>query len=241
MTLGTWASLALIALSGPALLLLASRVNAALALTSLVRQRLAYLGAALVYAIAVWLGCRLMVPGHGDVLRIGELSAPVTGLGWLGVGEADTWGTLLLTIGGIVTVVTAVTLWLQVGRPAAVRPSSLLADLPVAVVLAMLNASIEELLFRVVLIESTAPAVAAGALSATNVALVSALTFGLPHWFGYPSGPIGALLAGFLGWLACTATLQTGGIAWAWVLHVVLDIVIFNIVIAAARAPTRNQ
>lgn len=48
MTLGTWAALAIIALSGPVLLLLARRVNAALALTSLVRQRLAYLGVALV-------------------------------------------------------------------------------------------------------------------------------------------------------------------------------------------------
>ena len=58
---------------------------------------------------------------------------------------------------------------------------------------------------------------------------------------GHPGGPLGALLAGILGWLAATATIQTGGIAWAWSLHVILDVVILTVVLAIGRVPLRSR
>lgn len=103
---------------------------------------------------------------------------------------------------------------------------------PWAVLLALLNATNEELIFRVAFIEGLAPSLTVGAVSATAVAVISGLLFGLPHWAGKPGGPFGVLLAAFMGWLAATATIQTGGITWAWLLHIALDIVILTTVIA---------
>ncbi len=188
-------TLLLVGLSGLALLWIARRTGG---------RRARHQAQALVLALAVWGVARLM-PGQGrPVALIGDLAAPVRGLGWMGVGDGETWGTLLLTTGAIIVAVTGVTLWLQVGRGSGVRGRVLLGALPAAVPLSLLNATTEELIFRVGLVQGVPPAV---------------------------------VLAGFLGWLACTATVQTGGIGWAWALHAVLDVVILSIVIAAERSP----
>ncbi len=42
-------------------------------------------------------------------------------------------------------------------------------------------------------------------------------------------------MAGFLGWLLATSMLQTGGIAWAWGIHFLQDVVILVILIAGAH------
>ena len=220
--LATLLTVLLVGASGPALLVLARRTG---------RRRATYQALALALAVVVWAWARLM-PGPGrPVALLGDLAAPVHGLGWMGVSDGDSWGTLLLTTGSIIVAVTGVTLWLQVGRRAGLAGRSLIAALPAAVALSLLNATSEELIFRAALLQGVTPAV----LGVGSLALVSGLLFGLPHYGGHPGGPVGVALAGFLGWLACTATLQTGGLAWAWTLHVVLDVVILTIVLAAER------
>jgi hypothetical protein len=223
----------LVALAGPVLLWLGawSRRGSG----TIVGEQLRYQAAAVPFAVAVWLLVRLLVPDHGSVGLVGDLTAPVQHLGWLGVGDADQWSTLLLTVGSIIVVVTAGVVWLQTGRGSGVGPADLAKALPWAFAIALLNATNEELIFRVALIEGLAPSLGAGIITATVVALISGLLFGLPHWRGHPGGPAGAVLAGFLGWLAATATIQTGGIAWAWSLHVVLDVVILTVVLASGR------
>jgi hypothetical protein len=42
-------------------------------------------------------------------------------------------------------------------------------------------------------------------------------------------------MAGFLGWLMATSMIQTGGIAWAWGIHFLQDVVILVILIAGAE------
>lgn len=116
------------------------------------------------------------------------------------------------------------------------RGRVLLGALPAAVPLSLANATSEELIFRVALLQGIPATVPATVLGAGGVAIASGILFGLPHYGGRPGGAVGVVLAGFLGWLACTATLQTGGIGWAWVLHVVLDVVILGVVIAAERS-----
>ncbi len=221
--LATALTLLVVGLSGLALLWIARRAG---------RRRARYQAQALVLALAVWGIARLM-PGQGrPVTLLGELSAPVRGLGWMGVGDGETWGTLLLTTGAIIVLVTGVTLWLQVGRGSGLVGRVLLGALPAAALLSLANATTEELIFRVALLQGVPDTV----LGAGGLALVSGILFGLPHYGGRPGGAVGVVLAGFLGWLACTATLQTGGIGWAWVLHVVLDVVILGVVIAAERS-----
>lgn len=69
-----------------------------------------------------------------------------------------------------------------------------------------------------------------------TVALISGLLFGIPHYFGHPGKLAGVVLAGFLGWLMSLSVLQTGGIAWAWTVHFVQDVVIFTMLFAVAAA-----
>jgi hypothetical protein len=52
--------------------------------------------------------------------------------------------------------------------------------------------------------------------------------FGLPHYFGTPSGVIGVLMAGFLGWLLAMSLVETQGIFLAWAIHFVQDVVIIT-------------
>lgn len=58
---------------------------------------------------------------------------------------------------------------------------------------------------------------------------MSALVFGLPHYFGTPGGVVGSLMAGFLGWLLAKSIQETGGIFWAWLIHFIQDVVILGV------------
>jgi membrane protease YdiL (CAAX protease family) len=58
--------------------------------------------------------------------------------------------------------------------------------------------------------------------------MISGALFGVPHWFGRPSGIIGVILAAFLGWFLMLSVIQTGGLGWAIVIHFVQDIVIMT-------------
>ena len=104
----------LVALAGPALLWLGawSRRGS----HAVVTTQLRYQAVAVPFAVGVWLLVRLLVPDHGSVSLVGDLAAPVQGLGWMGVGDGDQWSTLLLTTGSFIVVVTAVVVWLQIGR-----------------------------------------------------------------------------------------------------------------------------
>ena len=63
----------------------------------------------------------------------------------------------------------------------------------------------------------------------------SAVVFGLPHYFGTPSGIVGALIAGFLGWLLATSLVETQGLLIAWAIHFVQDVVIITSMILMSR------
>ncbi|AHF00172.1 hypothetical protein THITH_11215 [Thioalkalivibrio paradoxus ARh 1] len=64
--------------------------------------------------------------------------------------------------------------------------------------------------------------------------LISAIAFGAPHLRGMPNGLIGAIMAGFLGWLLAKSVIETHGIFWAWFIHFVQDVVIFSAFVMAA-------
>jgi len=96
------------------------------------------------------------------------------------------------------------------------------------VVVSVLNALFEEVVFRGVFFDAIeAPCGDWVAVAAT------AAIFGYAHMHGYPSGPLGALLAGIyglaLGWLRVV----TGGIGLPVIAHITADATIF---IIAARS-----
>lgn len=65
--------------------------------------------------------------------------------------------------------------------------------------------------------------------------LLTSTQFGLGHWFGHPPGPTGVLLTGIGGFVLATSILDTGGIAWAWILHGIQDVLVYVILVMANK------
>ncbi len=61
------------------------------------------------------------------------------------------------------------------------------------------------------------------ALGPQQALWLQATFFGLVHWAGNPSGPLGVLLAGFLGWFLGKSVLETRGLAIAVTSHCLLN------------------
>jgi membrane protease YdiL (CAAX protease family) len=87
----------------------------------------------------------------------------------------------------------------------------------------MANAFSEEAIFRIGIVSPLY-----GILSVSIIVLISGVVFGLPHYFGMPSGILGALMAGFLGWLLAMSLVETQGLLIAWAIHFVQDVVIIT-------------
>ncbi|MBM4072863.1 MAG: CPBP family intramembrane metalloprotease [Planctomycetes bacterium] len=125
------------------------------------------------------------------------------------------------------------------------QTSQLAARIPVApfgnVVLAgvcfsIVNAAMEELVFRGVLYESLARD-----WGATAAIVVTAAIFGLAHVHGYPPGPLGGILAAGFGIALGILRWWTGGLALAIACHVLADATIFGLLAAAGAFATRIQ
>ncbi len=191
--------------------------------------------AAMVGRSALWLiPCALMaltLLGSGlrrrDVfVAVGDLRAPSRLARWL---PAWSWARL----GPVLVLVFAAGLSIQLAftvEPNLSLLGRVLPALPWALAFAALNAAQEEFRFRAVLLARLVPAV-----GASQALLATSVLFGLAHWFGHPSGPSGVLLAGFAGWIWGRSMLDTGGSAWAWLIHAAQDVVIF-LAIAMAHA-----
>jgi membrane protease YdiL (CAAX protease family) len=109
---------------------------------------------------------------------------------------------------------------LSVMRGAAIR--QIFNVLPRALAFGLVNAAQEEFRFRAVLLARALPSLGSGQGLA-----MTAVFFGLGHYFGHPSGPSGAVLAGVAGWLLGETMLGTGSFLPPWLMHVALDILIF--------------
>jgi membrane protease YdiL (CAAX protease family) len=92
---------------------------------------------------------------------------------------------------------------------------------------AMLNAIVEEVIWRGALWESCRASFGhAAALVLTST------SFGLAHFHGFPSGVLGIGLATIYGFMMGTIRWRSAGIFWPWIAHVFADVVIFTLVAA---------
>ena len=159
----------------------------------------------------------------------GDLNAPVTEFGYLGATSSDRWVAFALTFAIVMALVTGVVVWFQAGRK--IGPKTLLRAMPIAVLFSVFNALTEEVIFRAALVQGLGQVFQPWA-----IALLSALIFGTLHYFGMPGKIPGVLMAGFMGWLLTFAVVQSGGIFWAWFIHLIQDIIILTIVYGKERA-----
>jgi len=154
-------------------------------------------------------------------LRIGNMSAPANPIPWLGIRQSLRWtvfGPILLAVFGV-----ALPLFLYFTlRPNFAAAHRVVQFLPWILATAVLNAANEEFQFRCILLAHLRNAVVPA-----EAILLTAVLFGIGHYYGQPSGPIGVVMAGFAGWIWGKSMIETRGFGWAFLIHMVQDIVIF--------------
>lgn len=151
----------------------------------------------------------------------GDLRSPIRPVPWLGFPKPDSW----VSFGGQYGIYLAAGTGLVLFLTSGVRfggVSNLLAVLPAVLLMAALNAFNEEFLYRSVVISALEPIV-----GTRQVWYLSALFFGIAHFWGVPSGWLGILLASFMGWILSKAMLETRGFFWSWWIHFLQDVAIF--------------
>mgnify|MGYP003382630463 FL=1 len=177
------------------------------------------------------LGCAsLLAPENFKVFfRLGNLDARISPVAWLGINGTESWRQIALVMGFWITAATGIYMALGLWRAGA-KLSALPSVLLWVLFFSALNAFSEEAIFRLAIV---APLY--GKLTVSTILLISAALFGVPHYFGTPSGIPGVLMAGFLGWLLALSLIETQGLLVAWALHFVQDVVIIGSTILITR------
>ena len=160
-------------------------------------------------------------------LARGDLAAPAQPIPFLGLRKSIPWtvfGPAVLVVFGV-----ALPLFLYFTvHPDFHANGRIIHFLPWILLIAALNAANEEFQFRNVLLAHLRNAV-----SPAEAVLLTAVLFGIGHYYGQPSGPIGVVMAGFAGWIWARSMIETRGSAWAFLIHFVQDIVIYCFLAAA--------
>lgn len=160
-------------------------------------------------------------------LTRGNLSAPAQPVPFVGLRRPIPWtvfGPALLVVFGV-----ALPLFLYfMVYPDFTDRGRILSCLPWILLLAALNAANEEFQFRSVLLAHLR-----NVISPAEGALLTAVLFGLGHYYGQPSGPLGVAMAGIAGWFWARSMIETRGFVWAFFIHMVQDIVILSFLAVA--------
>lgn len=95
--------------------------------------------------------------------------------------------------------------------------------MPLVLLVSATNSWSEEIFSRFVIVAGLD-----GKLKPATICWISAVIFGIPHFFGTPSGLFGVVMSGLLGWLMAKSVIETKGIGWAVFIHFLQDVVIFG-------------
>lgn len=130
-------------------------------------------------------------------------------------------------LGGMVVIT-----WLMGSHPSPGQLAGAAPLLPLILLFAACNSFGEELSYRGALLAGLE-----GPLGGTQALAISAVYFGLAHFYGVPYGVAGVLLSAWMGWLLGKSMLETRGLFWPWLIHVCLDTVIFAFMAIGSIAP----
>jgi uncharacterized protein len=100
---------------------------------------------------------------------------------------------------------------------------SFFAMLPLVLLFSATNAWSEEIFGRFVIVVGLH-----GKINPVTICWISAIIFGLPHFFGTPSGVFGVIMSGLLGWLLAKSVIETKALGWALLIHFLQDVIIFG-------------
>jgi uncharacterized protein len=164
----------------------------------------------------------ILSPSSRQFLSIGQVKAIAHQEKWLGINGRSTWLSNALQLLLFISIPTAVFMSLGVYYTGSLQGFQE-GFIPWIILFSLTNSLAEELIFRFVLVGGLVDR-----YSSRTVLLCSAVLFGLPHYWGYPSGVVGVLMSGLLGYVLCKATIETKGLSIAWLIHFVQDLIIFT-------------
>jgi len=157
-------------------------------------------------------------------LAKGNLSAPAEPIPWLGIRRGMiTWGRLSVFSAFAIAIGTLLLTMLTVtGFSRSADLGRLTSQLPAVIGLALINSLAEGLMFRNAVLGSLRHM-----LPKSHALLIAAGFFGMAHYYGAPSGVVGVLMSGVLGWYLSRSMYETGGLVAPWIIHFMQDVVIF--------------
>jgi len=157
--------------------------------------------------------------------RKGNISAEILPEPIVGIKPKPTenWFHLGLNFAVVISVVTAIVIYFQLIRGNGISIGSVIKVLPFSIIFALSNSFVEESITRLAVV-----VVLKDVLKDKTIPFISALIFGIVHYWGNPGGIPGVIVAGFLGWLLTKSIIETKGIFWAWLIHFLQDVIIFS-------------
>lgn len=157
-----------------------------------------------------------------SILSIGNLSAVGEELKIFGIKKGDSWLKTGVSLSIFISLATGIFMYFQL-KGQTIDYSLLKTGFLWIVLFSLTNSFSEEMIFRVGI---NAPLT--NLLSPNKIFLISAVIFGVAHFQGMPSGIIGVILAGLLGYVLSKSIHETNGIFWAWLIHFLQDIIIIG-------------
>ncbi|MFL6521019.1 MAG: CPBP family intramembrane glutamic endopeptidase [Chthoniobacterales bacterium] len=158
----------------------------------------------------------------------GNPAAPAHSIGFLGLRKPVPWTWVGPAVIAIFALALAPYLYLTV-HPNFRVSGRILRTLPWSLAVATLNAASEEFQFRCVPLAHLR-----GVFRPAENVLLTAVFFGVGHYYGQPSGPLGVVMAGFAGWIWARSMIDTRGSVWAFFIHMAQDVVIFTFLAVGA-------
>ena len=155
-------------------------------------------------------------------LALGKINSPVEPSRLLGMKKPEPWtriGSIFAVVFTVATLMFLVATW-KISSDAFLNAVPLI---PAALFIASINAFNEEFTLRAAPLSTLTPAV-----GEKQSNLITAVNFGLGHFYGVPNGLPGVLLSTFLGWFLGKSLLETKGFFWAWLIHFLPDVIIFT-------------
>ena len=143
-------------------------------------------------------------------LAKGKIDAPAEPSRLIGMKRPQPWtriGTIFVVVFGIGTFLSS----LLSSHPLLSTFVQALPLVPVAILIAAINAFNEEFTLRAAPLSKLCPAT-----GRHNSLWITTVFFGLGHFYGVPPGVLGVILSSFLGWFIGKSLLETKGFFWAW-------------------------
>ena len=163
-------------------------------------------------------------------LTKGKIGAQVEPSRLLGMKKPESWTRIGTIFAAVFAIVTLVYLLLS-NAPSLNAIIKALPLIPVALLVALINAFNEEFTLRAAPISELL-----SVLGKRQALMITTVFFGLGHFYGVLAGVLGVLLSSFLCWFLGKSMLETKGFLWAWLIHFLPDAFIFTFFAISAVA-----